>query len=157
MTGDSAKCLAATFRRVSQHPGGPFYLDGDRSGGAALDLHIHDADFVQYCFGMPRAVTSVGYAKITNQPDHLVTHYHYADFPLVMAEGSWCMHDGFPFSMGFTVNFEERYGGLRFGGPVATDAVRSGPRPPGHRDRQPNGVRFGDRLLYQLYSQRDSA
>lgn len=97
---------AASFRRVVNHPGGPFYQDGERCGGAVLDLHIHDTDFVQFCFGMPKAVTSFGYSKITSQPDHVFTHYHYDDVPLVVAEGSWAMTDGFSFNMQFTVNFE---------------------------------------------------
>ena len=104
--GTYGKTLGASFRRVVNHPGGPFYSDGDRSGGAALDLHIHDTDFVQYLFGMPKAVTSFGYSKVTNQPDHILTHYHYEDVPMVTAEGSWAMADGFIFNMGFTVNFE---------------------------------------------------
>jgi predicted dehydrogenase len=104
--GRFGKVHAATFHRRVNHPGGPFYSDGARSGGAALDLHIHDTDFVQYCFGMPQAVTSFGYSKITSEPDHLVTHYQYADIPLVMAEGSWAMADGYTFNMGYTVNFE---------------------------------------------------
>lgn len=101
------KVLSATFRRVASHPGGPFYKDGDKSGGALLDLHIHDTDFVQYVFGIPKAVTSVGYSNETNQPDHVLTQYHFDDIPLVSAEGSWGMADGFPFSMAFTVNFEQ--------------------------------------------------
>jgi len=100
------KVFSAKFHRLVNHPGGPFYLNGDRSGGAALDLHIHDTDFVQFCFGMPQAVTSFGYSKMTNQPDHILTHYQYADVPLVTAEGSWAMADGYTFRMGFTVNFE---------------------------------------------------
>ncbi len=100
------KVYSAKFHRLVNHPGGPFYLNGDRCGGAALDLHIHDTDFVQFCFGMPQAVTSFGYSKMTNQPDHLITHYKYADVPLVIAEGSWAMADGYSFNMGFTVNFE---------------------------------------------------
>jgi predicted dehydrogenase len=100
------KVYAASFYRRVNHPGGPFYLDGARCGGAALDLHIHDTDFVQFCFGMPKAVTSFGYSKITSEPDHLITHYQYDDIPLVTAEGSWAMTDGYVFNMGFTVNFE---------------------------------------------------
>lgn len=100
------RVYSAKFHRLVNHPGGPFYLNGDRCGGAALDLHIHDTDFVQFCFGMPQAVTSFGYSKLTNQPDHLVTHYQYDDVPLVTAEGSWAMSDGYSFTMGFTVNFE---------------------------------------------------
>lgn len=100
------RVLAATFRRMVSHPGGPFYSDGGRCGGAALDLHIHDTDFIQYCFGLPESVTGYGYTRQTNHPDHIVTHYHYEDVPLVMAEGSWALAEGFGFSMGYCVNFE---------------------------------------------------
>ena len=44
---------SANFRRLASLPPGAFYADGKQSGGAILDLHIHDVDFVQYCFGMP--------------------------------------------------------------------------------------------------------
>ena len=104
--GRFGKVYGANFHRRVNHPGGPFYSDGARSGGAALDLHIHDTDFVQFCFGMPKAVTSFGYSKITSEPDHLITHYQYDDVPMVIAEGSWAMADGYTFNMGYTVNFE---------------------------------------------------
>jgi predicted dehydrogenase len=99
------KVLAATFRRVASMPAG-WYRDGKISGGAALDLHIHDSDFVQHLFGMPRAVRSVGYAKTSGEIDHLSTQYLYDNIPLVHAEGGWCLADGYGFSMQYTVNFE---------------------------------------------------
>ena len=105
--GTYGKVLFAQFRRVATHPGGNFYLNGEMSGGAILDLHIHDTDFVQHCFGRPEAVTSFGYSNRTSEPDHVVTHYHYDNGPQVVAEGSWAMHSTFPFNMQFTVNFEE--------------------------------------------------
>jgi len=98
--------LAATFRRVVDHPKGAFYEQGDLCGGALLDLHIHDTDFVHYLFGMPKSVNSFGYSKQTNQPDHVVTRYQYDDVPLVVAEGGWTMCEGFPFSMSYNLNFE---------------------------------------------------
>lgn len=100
------KVLSATFRRVSSHPGGPFYRDGEASGGAILDLHIHDVDFILHCFGMPEEVNSFGYSKTTSHVDHVVTQYKYKGIPLVLAEGGWDMADGYGFSMRFTVNFE---------------------------------------------------
>lgn len=100
------KVLAASFRRVAQHPGGAFYRDGAASGGAALDLHIHDTDVVNWVFGRPKSVSTLGYTKITGELDHLITRYHYDDIPIVTAEGSWCMADGFGFNMQYTVNFE---------------------------------------------------
>lgn len=100
------KVLAATFRRAASHPGGPFYENGDLCGGAVLDLHIHDTDFIQYLFGVPQAVSSSGYRKVTNQVDHIVTQYHYDDVPLVSAEGSWTMSKGYDFAMRYNVVFE---------------------------------------------------
>jgi predicted dehydrogenase len=105
--GTYGKVKAAHFRRVASHPGGPFYSNGDLCGGAALDLHVHDADFVNYLFGLPKSVSSVGYSKVTTAVDHIVTQYHYADIPMVMAEGCWCMTEGFGFHMQYTINFEK--------------------------------------------------
>ena len=99
------KVLGATFRRVASMPAG-WYRDGKISGGAALDLHIHDTDFIQHLFGMPRAVSSRGYSKTSGEIDHLVTHFLYDDIPLVSAEGGWCLSDGYGFTMQYTVNFE---------------------------------------------------
>jgi predicted dehydrogenase len=101
------KVLSAKFTRLASHPGGSFYQSAEASGAAALDLHIHDTDFIRYCFGMPRAVRSIGYSKVTTGVDHLLTHYIFDDIPLVTAEGSWCMAPGFPFQMKFHVNFEQ--------------------------------------------------
>ncbi len=97
---------SAVFRRLGEHPGGPFYSNGEQSGGAILDLHIHDSDFVQHLFGVPEAVTSQGYKKITDHIDHVTTFYHYTEGPLVVAEGGWAMAKGFGFSMTYCVNFE---------------------------------------------------
>jgi predicted dehydrogenase len=101
------KLLGLSFRRVAQHPGGPFYSDGEAAGGAVLDLHIHDSDFVRHLLGEPDAVQTVGYSRKTSALDHVSTQYLYgADGPLVHAEGGWNMTDGFGFSMRYTANFE---------------------------------------------------
>lgn len=104
------KCLSAHFRRVTNPVRvNPFYNDGPLCGGALLDLHIHDTDFVQYCFGVPERVFSRGYSYNTDEPDHVVTQYLYdgPDAPqLVVAEGGWAFADGYGFTMQFAANFE---------------------------------------------------
>lgn len=102
------KTLSARFRRVAEPPGWGHknFFNGAESGGALFDLHVHDTDFVQYCFGRPRAVFSTGYSKISGAIDHVVTQYEYASGVIVHAEGSWAMTPGFGFNMSFTVNFE---------------------------------------------------
>ena len=55
------RCLSLTCKRQTSHPPGTFYSNDDECGGALLDLHVHDTDFINYCFGMPKAVFSQGY------------------------------------------------------------------------------------------------
>lgn len=94
---------SAVFRRLGTRPAwAPFYADPEQSGGALLDLHIHDVDFVRFCFGAPDRVTATGGL------DHITALYRYDDGPThVAAEGGWDHSDGFPFRMRYTVVFEE--------------------------------------------------
>jgi predicted dehydrogenase len=106
--GRFGRVRGATFRRVASMPKG-WFSDGAKSGGALLDLHIHDVDFIQWLFGKPARVFSRGYSKTSGEIDHVITHYFFdgkASPELVVAEGGWCMADGFEFEMSFTVNFE---------------------------------------------------
>ena len=102
------RVLAARFRRVSEPPawGREHFFDGAKSGGAILDLHIHDADFVQYCFGRPTAVFAQGFSHYSGEIDHVVAQYQVAGGAAVSAEGGWVMGDGHGFEMAFTVIFE---------------------------------------------------
>lgn len=102
------KVLAVRFRRVAEPPawGQKNFFNGELSGGALLDLHIHDSDFVQFCFGRPRRVFSTGYTKFSGAIDHVVTQYEVESGAIVHAEGSWAMASGFGFSMSYTANFE---------------------------------------------------
>ncbi len=102
------RVLSARFRRVAQPPGWGVkdFLNGERSGGALLDLHIHDVDFIQYCFGRPRSVFATGYSQLSGAIDHVVTQYRFDHGPIVHAEGTWAFTEGFGFNASYTVNFE---------------------------------------------------
>ncbi len=106
--GRFGKVEAARFRRVGEPPawGQKFFLDGKKSGGALLDLHIHDVDFIHHCFGRPESVFSSGYAKVSGAVDYVVSQYSFSSGVTVHAEGGWNMSDGFGFNMAYTVNFE---------------------------------------------------
>jgi predicted dehydrogenase len=103
------RVLSARFRRVSEPPlwGRESYFKGEQSGGALLDLHIHDTDFVQFCFGRPRAVFSSGFTHYSGAIDHVVTQYKVESGATVSAEGTWVMTEGFGFNMEYTVVFEK--------------------------------------------------
>lgn len=89
-----------------------FYHDTTRSGGALFDLHIHDVDFVYWCFGMPDEVSAHG----SNQ--HVLAAYHFARGPaLVSAEGAWDQVPAAPFAMRFVCNFERATARFALGDP----------------------------------------
>jgi predicted dehydrogenase len=95
---------SAAFRRLGTRPdwSNGFYENYAESGGALFDLHVHDADFVRWCFGAPARVTTGG------SLDHVTTVYAIPKgAPHVVAEGGWDHAPGFPFRMAYTVAFEK--------------------------------------------------
>jgi predicted dehydrogenase len=93
---------AANFRRVTAKPA--WGQSGSHIGGALLDLHIHDTDFVNFLFGRPSSLFSTGVTNAAGIVDHVVTQYFYPGGPAVHAEGSWLLHEGF--NMSFTLYCE---------------------------------------------------
>jgi predicted dehydrogenase len=93
---------AASFRRVTAKPA--WSQAGTHAGGALLDLHIHDTDFVNFLFGRPVSVFSTGVTDAAGNVDHVVTQYVYPRGPAVHAEGSWLLPDGF--NMSFVLHCE---------------------------------------------------
>ena len=101
------RVVRAEFTRLSplpvwSHDG--WMEDFHKSGGAALDLHIHDTDMVQWLFGMPESVTSHATHHRTRF-DSISTVYGYPD-KLVTATGDWGMYGSYPFHMVFLVRLE---------------------------------------------------
>jgi predicted dehydrogenase len=119
--GQFGKCLSAKFTRLAAMPRwSSFFADGAKSGGALVDLHIHDVDFVYWCFGRPTQVCSVGRLGDSSAIDHVTSAYRFAKPPFgsepqgrkqaaahVVAEGGWDHHDGFAFRMGYVAIFED--------------------------------------------------
>ncbi len=99
------RVISAAFRRAGALPPG-WFVRGELSGGAVLDLHLHDTDFVHHVFGLPQAVSSGGWVGPTGCVDHVHTRYHYAGGPVVTAEGSWAVAPATPFEMSYRVIFE---------------------------------------------------
>ena len=62
-------------------------LDGSSSGGALLDLHLHDVDFAQSWLGLPDAVYARGLRGPSGTIDHVSATYTYADGVAVMLDG----------------------------------------------------------------------
>jgi len=109
-SGEYGKVLTASFNRCSSPPNWAadnWFIDEKRSGGMLLDLHIHDADFVQYLFGMPQAVASRGVKRSDWGWSHIVTDYIYSDDKMITAKCSWLVKPSFGFEMSFIIKLEK--------------------------------------------------
>ncbi len=81
--------------------------DPARSGSAAFDLHVHDADVVLWLFGWPEEVQSDGVVGEGGGVCHLETKYRYFGGPHVVATGGWDFPPSFPFRMVAEVVWDE--------------------------------------------------
>ena len=111
-SGVAGKIRSATFKRVSpdmNHIGWEnWFMKADLSGGALLDLHLHDVDFIRQMLGMPKSVAAFGTRVHSDHGiDHVVARYDYGDGTLVTAEGGWAPAKGTPFEMSFQIVCEK--------------------------------------------------
>jgi predicted dehydrogenase len=94
---------------------GAWLLDGAKSGGALMDMHVHDTDVVNWLFGLPEAVSCQARNVIPGSGYDIVsTNYRYPDGKVVNAQADWTLQGDFGFEMGYRVNFE--HGNVHFRG-----------------------------------------
>jgi predicted dehydrogenase len=112
-SGKLGRLRSATFTRLSPNIAGNawknWFMDGKLSGGALLDLHLHDADAVRFFFGRPQAVAAFGVNSVSCNGgiDHVIANYDFGDGTLVAAEGGWAAAKGVPFEMSFQIICEK--------------------------------------------------
>ncbi|MDC7244970.1 MAG: Gfo/Idh/MocA family oxidoreductase [Sphaerochaetaceae bacterium] len=95
------KVISAEFSRYSPTPTwsvNNWIMDSRLSGNAALDLHIHDVDIIQFYFGKPQGVNSSGEVSAGGGFGHISTIYDYPD-KTVTSVGNWLCSDSFPLIM----------------------------------------------------------
>ena len=102
--GRYGKLYSVIMQRTGCYPGG-WFLEGERSGGALLDLHVHDMDWVNYTFGpKPDSMIALGLVGKTGEVDDCNVLMKYGDV-LVSIRGSWIEHS--PFCCYIKANFEK--------------------------------------------------
>ena len=109
-SGKYGDVLAASFRRVSMVPEWSWknwLIHAQQSGGAIMDLHIHDADYIQYLFGLPQAVRSEGSIGSSGGFDYVTTQYVYTNGKVVSAEGGFVMSPDLKFEMSFVISLDK--------------------------------------------------
>jgi predicted dehydrogenase len=109
-SGKFGKLKVADFSRLSFYPGwagDSWFADTSKSGGIALDLHIHDVDYIQYLFGCPDEIEPKTTKLENGVVGHISTRMRYAGDAIVTAEASWMMPKSYGFSMAYKVVFEK--------------------------------------------------
>ncbi len=106
--GTYGKVRRMEFCRYSQTPLWTYnnwILDPEKSGGCVLDMHIHDVDLMNYLFGMPKSVRSVG-TNGKGELESVITRYDYDD-KVVTGSADWSMPQTYPFTKQTILNFEK--------------------------------------------------
>ena len=107
--GTYGKLISGSFKRLSPRPEWAWegwLHDAEKSGGMALDLHVHDVDIMRYLMGEPKDVKAVGIEEKAGLTEYMMTAYIYDDAVLT-AEGCWNYPADFRFTMAFCVRFEK--------------------------------------------------
>jgi len=98
-SGQLGKPLSATASRLSARPTwGDWFANPAWTGGAVLDLQIHDLDSFNWLFGVPKSVYARGQRGEPGGWDHALTLVDYGAVQC-FAEGTVMMPDGYPFTM----------------------------------------------------------
>lgn len=107
-SGRHGALRAAHFTRVISKPDWSSGIaDVQRSGGPAIDLHIHDTHYIVVLWGAPQAVYSRGVID-QGVVTHLVTQYLYDDpnAPVISAVSGALSQAGRPFLHAFDIACE---------------------------------------------------
>ncbi len=99
--------IGGSFYRNGGTPAREWFLCREKGGGALFDQHIHDVDMVNFLYGMPKAVSTVGRIVIPGSGyDTCATNYIYDERYCVHTENLWVNYQG-GFRHGFRADFEE--------------------------------------------------
>lgn len=103
------KLLGAHFLRVISRPDWSAEIgDAAKTGGPAVDLHIHDTHFIGLVAGVPKQVFSSGVVGKGGAVDYLTTQYLYGPGgPAVSCSSGAVAMKGRPFVHGFEIYLEK--------------------------------------------------
>ena len=108
-SGEHGALVSLSLSRRNARPDyavGGWTKDPARCVGAALDMHIHDTDFICHLLGAPRSVSARGLHEPTGW-NSIATLYDFGpDGPLIFADGAWNYPPGWGFQMKFSAVFE---------------------------------------------------
>ena len=106
--GQYGKLLGGHFKRIISKPDWSADIgDASKTGGPAIDLHIHDTHFIGLVCGVPKQVFSTGVLS-GDAVDYLTTAYLYgAGGPAVTCSSGALTMKGRPFVHGYEIYLEK--------------------------------------------------
>lgn len=129
--GRYGKLLGAHFKRVIAVPDWSADIaDAAKTGGPAVDLHIHDTHFIGLLCGVPKEVFAVGTVQ-NGAVTYLTTSYLYGPGgpAVTCSSGAVCMA-GRPFTHGYEIYLEKASLVYDAGGPPLTLLTADGKATP---------------------------
>lgn len=110
VSGEFGAVKHAMFRRLSARPEWAWedwLHDVQKSGGVAVDMHVHDVDFVRYILGEPDVVKAHAHRDAAGVIQQINAVYGYGNDVSVSVESGWDYPADFPFTADFRVKFEK--------------------------------------------------
>lgn len=106
-SGTYGKLLAAAFKRIISKPDWSSDIgDATKTGGPAVDLHIHDTHFIALLAGVPQAFFSTGVVE-KDAVIYVSTQYLYgANGPSISCISGATAMSGRPFTHGYEIYLE---------------------------------------------------
>lgn len=103
-SGKHGKVLGASFTRSGGAPtwgSQGWFMKPERSGGAVIDLHIHDVDVALWWWGRPAKIEAAG-----SYPHIIYSRWQYADGHVAQFESAWDPATSAPFYYNFKILLE---------------------------------------------------
>jgi len=92
------------MNRLAQHPNwSPWFRDPTKSGGGLFDLMMHDVDFANYLFGLPKTAYAVGHKNDLSAWNDVTASFEFPCGAYGVIESQFNMTNGYPFSMNIRV------------------------------------------------------
>ena len=111
-SGEAGRLLSLHLTRQGQTPrgGGGWMCQAEHSGGAILDLHIHDIDYCHYLLGIPQRVYAQGGMSVGKDLgyDYALTNLDYGSGLQVCATAHWTSAP-IPFVARYEARFEKAF------------------------------------------------
>ena len=109
-SGKYGRVLWGHFKRLSAKPtwaGDGWVHQVKRSGGVAVEMHVHDVDYVRYLLGDPDYVQSQAARDEYGVIQHITSLYRYGEDVSIVVEAGWDFPQTFPFTAEFRVKLEK--------------------------------------------------